>query len=1442
MDYVYFIMYCSISLLFLDYRLSAKAHANLSGKLSEYGLIVPFSTDSRGRYVSHVVSAASGGKGGGARPGRRRVARSASETLSVTSTGQHLFFNVTVFGKELHLRLKANRRLVAPGASLEWQEDFEEKAHEQINGDCVFTGDVSDMPKATVAISNCDGLAGLIRTGNGEFFIEPLEKGQQEVEEKGRVHVVYRRSAVKQDPTQRREDVHSEVSEFGIGELHNNLDLMEHKLSESERQHSESERKRRHARKDDYNMEVLLAVDDSVVRFHGKEHVQNYVLTLMNIVDEIYHDESLGTSINIVLVRMIMVGYRQSVNLIEKGNPSRSLEQVCRWANTQQRRNPGHAEYHDHAIFLTRQDFGPAGMQGYAPVTGMCHPLRSCTLNHEDGFSSAFVVAHETGHVLGMEHDGQGNRCADETSMGSIMAPLVQAAFHRYHWSRCSKQELNRYIHSYDCLLDDPFEHKWPKQPELPGINYSMDEQCRFDFGVGYKMCTAFRTYDPCKQLWCSHPDNQYFCKTKKGPPVDGTECAHGKWCFKGHCIWRSSQEPYGHDGSWGSWGKFGSCSRTCGGGVRSRSRQCDNPPPAYGGRDCPGSTFDYQMCNTEECPGPYEDFRAQQCLQRSNKYHQNIKHSWLPYEHPDEAHKCELSCQSKETGEVVFMNQVMHDGTRCSYIDPYSVCTRGECLHVGCDKEVGSYKQDDKCGVCGGDNSHCRTVKLTLTKTPKKTGMLKMFDIPVGARHILIEENETSPHLIAVKNQVSGTFILNAKSEDAKSKTFIESGLEWEYSVGSGKESLKTIGPLHEGIVVLVIPQEEDSKISLTYKYIIHEDLLPVITNNNVLLAELDTYEWALKSWSQCSKPCGGGVQYTKYGCRRKSDSRLVHRNFCDAGKKPKPIRKRCNMNECSQPAWQVQEWGPCSRTCGKLGFQSRLVQCVQALHNGTTRTVHTKYCTQERPEMRRPCNRSACPAQWRTGAWSQCSVSCGEGIQQRQVVCRSSDSSLGQCEAERPETVLICKLAPCPGQLILPSSSADLFVNGSIKDELLSQVIPDNLVNKISSNDACLGDKSIFCQMEVLARYCSIPGYNKLCCESCSRILDSTTPTANLNKSTTAMPNSTGPVPPSSVPLPEATLTLATQSPPQTTTESSGRLLSTVQGPTVPTPSLKSAGPPAASDQGLTERPARAPPLTERPARDPPLTERPARDPPLTEHPARDPPLTERPARDPPLTHSPARDPPLTQSPAGDPPLTEHPARPPPLTEHPARDPPLTQSPAGDPPLTERPARDPPLTQSPAGDPPLTERTARDPPLTQSPAGDPPLTERTARDPPLTQSPAGDPPLTEGPAGDPPLTEGPAGDPPLAEGPAGDPPLAEGPAGDPPLAEGPAGDPPLAEGPGSGTMQTLPPRPRAPPRQLTSDSGQNSTLASTGVTRSRREDAEPERARTHTALPLET
>lgn len=45
---------------------------------------------------------------------------------------------------------------------------------------------------------------------------------------------------------------------------------------------------------------------------------------------------------------------------------------------------------------------------------------------------------------------------------------------------------------------------------------------------------------------------------------------------------------------------------------------------------------------------------------------------------------RCHLYCQSRETGDVAHMKQPVHDGTRCSYKDPYSICVRGECVVSG--------------------------------------------------------------------------------------------------------------------------------------------------------------------------------------------------------------------------------------------------------------------------------------------------------------------------------------------------------------------------------------------------------------------------------------------------------------------------------------------------------------------------------------------------------------------------------------------------------------------------------------------------------------------------------------------------------------------------------------------------------------------------------------
>lgn len=49
-------------------------------------------------------------------------------------------------------------------------------------------------------------------------------------------------------------------------------------------------------------------------------------------------------------------------------------------------------------------------------------------------------------------------------------------------------------------------------------------------------------------------------------------------------------------------------------------------------------------------------------------------------------------------------------------------------------------------------------------------------------------------------------------------------------------------------------------------------------------------------------------GFQYTKYGCRKKGDTKMVHRGYCDVTKKPKPIRRMCNLQDCTQPQWVPQ------------------------------------------------------------------------------------------------------------------------------------------------------------------------------------------------------------------------------------------------------------------------------------------------------------------------------------------------------------------------------------------------------------------------------------------------------------------------------------------------------------------------------------------------------
>jgi len=61
--------------------------------------------------------------------------------------------------------------------------------------------------------------------------------------------------------------------------------------------------------------------------------------------------------------------------------------------------------------------------------------------------------------------------------------------------------------------------------------------------------------------------------------------------------------KPCAIHGAWTAWSEFQTCTKSCGGGTKTRLRACSNPAPQHGGRDCFGSASHTDKCNTHHCP-----------------------------------------------------------------------------------------------------------------------------------------------------------------------------------------------------------------------------------------------------------------------------------------------------------------------------------------------------------------------------------------------------------------------------------------------------------------------------------------------------------------------------------------------------------------------------------------------------------------------------------------------------------------------------------------------------------------------------------------------------------------------------------------------------------------------------------------------------------------------
>ncbi|XP_008190626.1 A disintegrin and metalloproteinase with thrombospondin motifs 9 isoform X2 [Tribolium castaneum] len=191
----------------------------------------------------------------------------------------------------------------------------------------------------------------------------------------------------------------------------------------------------------------------------------------------------------------------------------------------------------------------------------------------------------------------------------------------------------------------------------------------------------------------------------------------------------------------------------------------------------------------------------------------------------------------------------------------------------------------------------------------------------------------------------------------------------------------------------------------------------------------------WSIGPWGECSTTCGDGTSTRQVICQNLDDNQVIQDSFCSGILKPNET-KFCKIADCVQSLpyqrrydygndilantivsyergfkWVTGAWSQCSKSCG-TGVSSRMVVCRNELGEEDER-----YCAKSVvPVKTIECNTGKCPA-WEFGGWSGCDFNCEK---RRQVTCRAASGSFvedTQCDKHRkPSTTTKCKLSQCP------------------------------------------------------------------------------------------------------------------------------------------------------------------------------------------------------------------------------------------------------------------------------------------------------------------------------------------------------------------------------------------------------------------------------------------
>ncbi|ESP05551.1 hypothetical protein LOTGIDRAFT_55123, partial [Lottia gigantea] len=268
----------------------------------------------------------------------------------------------------------------------------------------------------------------------------------------------------------------------------------------------------------------------------------------------------------------------------------------------------------------------------------------------------------------------------------------------------------------------------------------------------------------------------------------------------------------------WDNWSFWSPCSRTCGQGVKVRTRQCLVWDGEKFSRThitgCNGADIRYKVCHRRKCSRQEGDYRSQQCSLLSRKPFLTTKYSkWLPSHSLDRP--CYLHCRP-DIGSRSYNFGKVQDGIKC-YKTGSSVCISGKCKKVGCDGVVESTVSPDMCGICNGKNSTCyRVYDTVLSEFPQFPDYTRIVTIPRGSRNLKVLDY--SRNNLALMNQ-ENQFMINGDRLVRDGGEYKMAGTTVTYiRSGTVGEIIMADGPITENITIMLLYRQKNHEIKYEY------------------------------------------------------------------------------------------------------------------------------------------------------------------------------------------------------------------------------------------------------------------------------------------------------------------------------------------------------------------------------------------------------------------------------------------------------------------------------------------------------------------------------------------------------------------------------------------------------------------------------------------------